>query len=73
MPFFFLFIIKLSDLFLYKMSLSKQEIQHQFVLHFWNERVQNIAEIQRQTSISRSTIYNIIKKIKETGTVEHAG
>lgn len=55
------------------MSLSKQETQRQFVLHFWNNGIRDVAEIQRRTSISRSTIYSIIKKIKETGTVEHVG
>jgi transposase len=55
------------------MSQSKQETQRQVVLHFWNQGIRDAAEIQQRTSISRSTVYNILKKLKKTGTVEHAG
>ncbi|KAG9292914.1 hypothetical protein G9A89_016276 [Geosiphon pyriformis] len=51
---------------------SKQETQCQTLLYFWNEGIPDATEIKQRTNIQRSTIYNILKKLKKTGMVEHA-
>ena len=52
---------------------SKQETQRQTILHLWNEGICNGHEIHTHTNIPLSTIYDNIKKLKKTGTVEHKG
>ena len=55
------------------MASSKQQLQRETVLYYWNEGIREVANLQYRTNIPRTTIYNIIKKIKKTGGVEHEG
>jgi transposase len=54
------------------MSTSKYEAQRITLLQLWNNGTHNAKEIHAQTGIPLSTIYDNIKKLKETGSVEHA-
>ena len=55
------------------MPTSKQETQHQSILHLWNNGIRNAKEIYAQTTIPLTTIYDNIRKLKKTGTIKHAG
>ena len=54
------------------MTTSKQETQHQTLLHLWNEGVRDAKEIHRRTNIPLSTIYDNLKKLKNSGTTQRA-
>ncbi|PKC04492.1 hypothetical protein RhiirA5_422200 [Rhizophagus irregularis] len=43
------------------------------LLHLWNNGIHNVKELHRLTNIPKSTIYDNIKKLKENGTIKHAG
>src|SRR5437016_6121464 len=55
------------------MVASKQESQHQMILHFWKQGIRTAAEIHSLTKFPLKTIYRNLKKIEETGDVKHKG
>ena len=55
------------------MTTSNQETQRQTLLHLWNEGVRNAKEIHRRTNIPLSTIYDNLKKLKNSGTIQRVG
>jgi transposase len=55
------------------MSTSVQETQRQTLLQLWSNGERDIHELERITKLNIRTIYRYIKKIQETGTIEHAG
>jgi transposase len=50
---------------------TKLEAQRKTILHYWLNGTRSPKEIHKKTLIPLRTIENNIKKIKETGTVEH--
>ena len=54
------------------MLTSKQETQRQALLQLWNNGIRNAMEIHARTNIPLTTIYDNIRKLKKTGTLEHA-
>ena len=55
------------------MSATKKEFQCKTLLYLWNDGVRNARELHARTNIPLSTIYDNIKKLKKTGTTNHAG
>lgn len=55
------------------MPTSSCETQYQTLLHLWNEGERNVKELHKITKIPTRTIYRNIKKLEESGTLEHAG
>ena len=53
------------------MTSSKKETQQKVILHLWEQRIRNAAEIHLRTKISLRTIYNNLKKLKENGDIKH--
>jgi transposase len=49
-----------------------QETNRQAILQLWNQGVRNAMEIHRRTNISLSTVYDNLKKLKNTGSIQHA-
>ena len=55
------------------MTTSKLETQRQTtLLHLWNKGVRDSKEIHRRTNIPLSTIYDNLKKLKNSGTTQRA-
>jgi transposase len=54
------------------MLTSRQEQQRQSILHLWNTGIRKAKEIHARTNIPLTTIYDNIRKLKKTGTVDHA-
>jgi transposase len=52
------------------MTSSKKETQQKAILHFWEQGIRNAAEIHSKTKIPLRTIYNNLKKLKESGDVK---
>jgi transposase len=50
---------------------AKLEAQRQTILHYWLNGTRSATEIHKKTSIPLRTVERNIKKLKETGTVEH--
>ena len=50
---------------------SAKKSQREALLYLWNEGIYDAKELHARTNISLSTIYDNIKKLKETGTTEH--
>ena len=47
------------------------EAQRQTILHYWSNGVRSAKEIHEKASISLRTVERNLKKLRETGTVEH--
>ena len=50
---------------------SRQERNCQAIQQLWDQGIRNAAEIQKRTGISSSTVYDNIKKLKQSGTIQH--
>ena len=64
----FLNTYKNFNLLSVKMAPSKKEAQQKPILHFWEQG--NAAEIHSKTKIPLRTIYNNLKKLKESGDIK---
>jgi transposase len=49
---------------------SRQETNRQAIQQLWNQGIQDANEIQNRTNIPLSTIYDNLKKLKQSGTVQ---
>jgi transposase len=66
----FLNTYKNFNLLSVKMAPSKKEAQQKTILHFWEQGIRNAAEIHSKTKIPLRTIYNNLKKLKESGDIK---
>jgi len=50
---------------------SRLETQRQTIYHYWLNGIQSPKEIHRKTNISYRTVLDNLKKLRDTGTIEH--
>src|SRR6185436_499404 len=50
---------------------SRLETQRQTIYHYWLNGVQSPKEIHRKTNIPYRTVLDNLKKLRDTGTIEH--
>ena len=53
-------------------AMTKKESQRQTIEFLWNKGIRNAKDIRKRTDISFSTIYDNIRRLKETGTTKRA-
>ena len=49
---------------------TKHEANRQAIQQLWNQGIQDAKEIHNRTNISLSTIYDNLKKLKHSGTIQ---
>ena len=47
---------------------SRQETNRQAILQLWNQSIRNAREIHNRTSISLTTVYDNLTKLRQSGT-----
>ena len=52
---------------------AKLEAQRKTIFHFWMNGIHSPKEIHEKTNIPLRTVENNLKKLKETGSIEHKG
>jgi sugar-specific transcriptional regulator TrmB len=50
--------------------ITEHEVNRQVIQQLWNQGIQNAMEIHNRTNIPLSTIYDNLKKLKNSGTIQ---